>query len=190
MEPILLKELKEDFIRFWILATAALCLGLLINQFRDTSLPLIYQSKQQRLDHAVSGLAAKEPSVPSEMNSASASSYETVPESLTLEQFHSYVSGKKVLILDARPELFHRIGHVPGAIALPRDDFENYYKKNQTVLERDKTQPLIIYCSGTSCEDSGLTAATLKKLGYTHVSIFHGGWDEWTRAGLPEEKNQ
>ena len=190
MQPLLFKELKEDFIRFWILATTALCLGVLVNQFRDTPLPLIYQSKQQRLDHAVSGLAAQEPRVLSEMNRPSAPSSETVPESLTLEQFQSYVTGKKVLILDARPELFHRIGHVPGAIALPRDDFENYYKKNQTVLERDKAQPLIIYCSGSSCEDSGLTAATLKKLGYTHVSIFHGGWDEWTRAGLPEEKNQ
>jgi rhodanese-related sulfurtransferase len=55
-------------------------------------------------------------------------------------------------------------------------------------MERDKAQPMVIYCSGGSCEDSGLLAETLKKLGYTNVGIFRGGWDEWTHAGLPEEK--
>lgn len=180
--------LGEDFLQVLILITAALALGLVVNQFRDAQLPLIYQNKEQRLDHAVSGLTAKEHGVPSEIKTAAAFSQETVPESLTLEQFQAYVSDKKVLILDARPELFHRIGHVPGAIALPRDEFEIYYKKHRVEWEKDKGQPLVIYCSGGSCEDSGLVSETLRKLGYTNVGIFRGGWDEWTHAGLPEEK--
>jgi rhodanese-related sulfurtransferase len=179
--------LGEDLLRLGILITAAICLGLVINQFRDKPLPWIYQSKQQRLDHAVTGLTAKE-MAPEAEKAIAAPAREAIPESLTLEQFQACVAGRKVLILDARPELFHRIGHVPGSIALPRDEFETYYKKHQAELERDKAQPLVIYCSGGSCEDSGLVSETLRKLGYTNVGIFRGGWDEWTHAGLPEEK--
>jgi rhodanese-related sulfurtransferase len=179
--------LGADFLQVGILITVGLCAGLLINQFRDAPLPWIYQSKTERLDRAVTGLAAKAANVPEEEKAAPAS-HETVPESLTLEQFQACVTGKKALILDARPELFHRIGHVPGSIALPRDEFEVYYKKHQVEMERNKAQPLVIYCSGGSCEDSGLVSETLKKLGYTNVGIFRGGWDEWTHAGLPEEK--
>ena len=179
--------LGADFLQVGILITVGLCAGLLINQFRDAPLPWIYQSKTERLDRAVTGLTANEKGIPNE-EKKDASSNETVPESLTLEQFQAYVTGKKVLILDARPELFHRIGHVPGSIALPRDEFEVYYKKHQVEMERNKAQPLVIYCSGGSCEDSGLVSETLKKIGYTNVGIFRGGWDEWTHAGLPEEK--
>lgn len=180
--------LGEDFLKLGILITIGLCLGLVINQFRDKPMPWIYQSKQQRLDHAVAGLETKSPVAPEAEKPTSVPAQESVPESLTLEQFQAYVTGRKVLILDARPELFHRIGHVPGSIALPRDEFETYYKKHQAELERDKAQPLVIYCSGGSCEDSGLVSETLRKLGYTNVGIFRGGWDEWTHAGLPEEK--
>ena len=178
--------LGEDFLKLGILITIGLCLGLVINQFRDKPMPWIYQSKQQRLDYAVAGLETKSPVAPEAEKPTSA--HDSVPESLTLEQFQACVIGKKVLILDARPELFHRIGHVPGSIALPRDEFETYYKKHQAELEKDKAQPLVIYCSGGSCEDSGLVSETLKKLGYTNVGIFRGGWDEWTHAGLLEEK--
>jgi rhodanese-related sulfurtransferase len=179
--------LGADFLQVGILITVGLCAGLLINQFRDSPLPWIYQSKTERLDRAVTGLAAKASNITEEKKAAPAS-HEAVPESLTLEQFQACVTGKKVLILDARPELFHRIGHVPGSIALPRDEFETYYKKHQAEMEKDKGQPLVIYCSGGSCEDSGLVSETLRKLGYTNVGIFRGGWDEWTHAGLPEEK--
>jgi len=180
--------LGADFLQVGILITMGLCAGLLINQFRDAPLPWIYQSKTERLDRAVTGLTSKETSIPNEKKKETTPPRETVPESLTLEQFHAYVTGKKALILDARPELFHRIGHVPGSIALPRDEFEVYYKKHQSEMEKDKAQPLVIYCSGGSCEDSGLVSETLKKLGYTNVGIFRGGWDEWTHAGLPQEK--
>lgn len=179
--------LGADFLQVGILITVGLCAGLLINQFRDAPLPWIYQSKTERLDRAITGLTAKEKGIPNEEKKDTPSN-ESVPESLTLNQFQAYVTGKKVLILDARPELFHRIGHVPGSIALPRDEFEIYYKKHQAEMEKDKGQLLVIYCSGGSCEDSGLLSETLKKLGYTNVGIFRGGWDEWTHAGLPEEK--
>jgi rhodanese-related sulfurtransferase len=91
--------------------------------------------------------------------------------------------------LDARPEIFYRLGHVPGALSLARDDFENAYAQLKERLEKDKNQPLIIYCSNSSCEDSHLVQSALLKLGYVNVAVFSGGWATWTQEKLPEETN-
>ena len=95
----------------------------------------------------------------------------------------------RALILDARPEVFHRLGHVPKALSLPRDDFEASYNSQRAVLEKHKSQPVLIYCSGGSCEDGVMVANGLLKLAFTKVYLFRGGWHEWTRAKLPEENN-
>lgn len=186
MKQILLSSLKEDGFHFWILVTVAILVGISLNQFRDVPLSLSYQTKQQRLEKSVSHLT--EAAANKEVKSKSGKSFHAFPENLSLGEFEELVNQKSALILDARPEIFHRLGHVPGSLALPRDEFENYYRKLQEKLEKDKDQPLAIYCSSSTCEDSVLVAETLKKLGYTQVAVFHGGWDEWTQAGFPQEK--
>jgi rhodanese-related sulfurtransferase len=108
---------------------------------------------------------------------------------LDLEQFHEYVEANRGLILDARPELFHRLGHVPGAISLPRESFSATYEKIKGKLEHNKGQPIVVYCSELTCEDSVMVQSALVQLGFTHVSVFRGGWDEWTQAGFPTERN-
>jgi len=159
------------------MTTSALCGGVVINQFRDTPLPLIYQSKEARLNEVVRDIRAAACPV-------GASAPEDGP--ISLAEFQGFVSNKKGIVLDARPEIFHRLGHVPNALSLPRDDFENAYNRLGPLLAH-RDQRLAVYCSGASCEDSELVRDTLHKLGYTHVLIFKGGWDEWTEAGLPEE---
>lgn len=113
-----------------------------------------------------------------------------LPGEISLDQMSDLVDEKKVLVLDARPEIFHRLGHIPGALSLPRDDFENGYKSLQSRLEGDLRQPIVVYCSSASCEDSKLVKDSLAQLGYQRVSIFPGGWSEWTGAGRAEEVTQ
>jgi len=113
-----------------------------------------------------------------------------LPEKLSLEEFSSYVQNKRGLVLDARPEIFHRLGHVPGALSLPRDDFEAGYAVLKEKLESDRSQPIVIYCSSTSCEDSGLVKKSLAALGFTNLALFEGGWSDWTNAKKPEEINR
>jgi rhodanese-related sulfurtransferase len=177
------KTFWRDIRVFWLLATSALCLGMLMNQFRDKPLPLVYESKAERLQSVVSKVSVTMP-----VNSALRS--EHLSDSLSLDAFRVIVEEKKVLVLDARPEIFHRLGHVPGALSLPRDEFEKGYANLQKLLEVNKERPIVLYCSSSSCQDSGLVQKALRDLGYTHVSIFHGGWSAWTQAGLTEEKNQ
>lgn len=176
-----LASIKQSFLFLWIMGTTALCLGLLINQFRNEPLPLIHQGKAERLQSAVQRLA----SAPAP--EATSPVHEKLPAILSLEEFSQYVEGQRGLVLDARPEIFHRLGHVPSAVSLAREDFENAYTALRSRLEKDKSQPLVVYCSGASCEDSELVKQSLESLGYTNVGIFRGGWSEWQAAGKAEE---
>jgi len=178
-----MRTLRSDLMVIWIVATTALCVGLLVNQFRDTPLPLVYKDKAERLQDSVQRITSKE--------SASAPAPAVhLPEKLSLEEFSSYVESKRGLVLDARPEIFHRLGHVPGALSLPRDDFEKGYEALKAKLEADRSQPIVIYCSNSSCEDSGLVKKSLASLGFTNLALFEGGWAEWTNAKKPEETAQ
>jgi len=179
-----MKSLRSDLMTLWLVATTALSAGLLVNQFRDIPLPLVYRDKAARLQDSVQRIAIKEaaPAAPAPLVH--------LPEKLSLEDFSSYVENQRGLTLDARPEIFHRLGHVPGALSLPRDDFENGYAALKAKLEANRSQPIAIYCSSSSCEDSGLVKKSLASLGYTNLALFEGGWSEWTNAKKPEETAQ
>jgi predicted sulfurtransferase len=168
--------LKADLITAWLFATGALCVGLVINQFRDHPLALVYQTKVERLHEAVTTLAVETPPAPVGQSQA-----------IALADFRAFVQTRKGLVLDARPEIFHRMGHVPGAISVSREAFKTDYEARRSILEPHKNDPIAVYCSSTSCEDSQMVADALLKLGYQRVLVFTGGWAEWNQQGLPEE---
>lgn len=169
--------LRKDLFPIWILATGALCAGLLINQFRDHPLPLLYSSKQQRMEAAVSRLAV-DPMI---------ADFD-LPQVTGLAEVAKFSKNKTGILLDARPNIFYRLGHIPGARSLSREEFEKDYRQHREFLESHREQPLVVYCSDTSCEDSGLVAAALLRLGYHRVLLYKGGWSEWTQNQMPEEK--
>jgi rhodanese-related sulfurtransferase len=170
----------KDMLGFCFLATASLCVALSINQLRNHPLSLTYATKSQRIDEAVANVTE----APTPTSITSTLDYTRV---IGLKEFHQIVESKKGIILDARPEIFYRLGHVPGAISLPREDFENSYSKCKSILESNKDQTITVYCSGPSCEDSDLVAEALVKLAYHRVLVFSGGWDEWSGVSLPQE---
>jgi rhodanese-related sulfurtransferase len=195
---LIFHKIATDSGGFALLLTGAACAGLLINQIRDHQLPLVYLSKADRVADAVKQIENPIASVtpvetPILSNPASAQDIPATPEAATpqpisLDDFKGYVEKKEGLILDARPEIFHRLGHVPGALSFPREDFDGAFARLRTRLEKDKSQALLVYCSGGECEDSQMVADGLAKLGYRRVYVFKGGWDEWDGAHLPEEK--
>lgn len=179
MKSVNFSQLRADITILWIVVTTAFCGGFLINKFREHPLPLIYQTKKDRLEAVVHRLA-----------DAPVDGLKTalqLPAVISLEEFTVFVEEKRGLVLDARPEIFHRMGHVPGALSLPRDDFENAYIALKPMLEMDRGQPIVIYCSNASCEDGGLVRKSLVALGFTKIALFEGGWNEWSQAGKPEE---
>jgi rhodanese-related sulfurtransferase len=157
------------------LVAFAVGVGLGANAFRREPLPLIYQNKMTRLSAAVARLQHSSVSPASQVT--------PIPERLSLEQISDFAETEAGLILDARPSIFYRLGHIPGALSLPRDDFEAAFQLLQSRIGSDHSRPLVIYCTDESCADASLVKKALTALGYSNVGIFAGGWREWTGAG-------
>ena len=89
------------------------------------------------------------------------------------------------LFLDARPAVFHKMSHIPGALSLPEDDFDRVFASVEKSL-RGRFD-LVVYCSGFGCEASHIVARKLKERGIP-AAILHDGWPAWTDAGYPVHK--
>lgn len=175
------RHLRRDLAFIAMMAAVALAGGLAINAARWEPLALRYVPKAERMGRAVESLLK-----PRAHENAAPAGW----TQLDLEAFRRMVDRKEAVILDARPEVFYDLGHVPGALSLPREDFEARYKALRGELERDKSRPVAVYCTNADCEDSWLVAEALVKLSHPKVFVFKGGWDDWSAAGLPEEKTE
>jgi rhodanese-related sulfurtransferase len=86
------------------------------------------------------------------------------------------------LFLDARPEAFYRMSHVPGALPLPEEDFDAAFARLEPRLRG--TLDIVVYCSGFGCEASHDVARKLKERGIP-AAILHEGWPAWEEARYP-----
>jgi rhodanese-related sulfurtransferase len=89
---------------------------------------------------------------------------------------------KGALFLDARPKAFYDMAHVPGALALPEDDFDRAFSGLEPRLRQ--SLDVVVYCSGFGCEASHIVARKLKDRGIPAV-VLADGWPAWTDAGYP-----
>ena len=87
--------------------------------------------------------------------------------------------------MDAREPAFFEEGHIPRSINLPR---ESILQAKTSLALADKSRPVIVYCSGEDCEDSKIVAKALLALGHAKVTVYAGGWEEWSASGSPVEK--
>jgi rhodanese-related sulfurtransferase len=92
---------------------------------------------------------------------------------------------KGALFLDARPRAFYEMEHIPGALALPEDDFDASFQKIEPQLR--SSLDVIVYCSGYGCEASHIVARKLKERGVP-AAILHEGWPAWIDAGYPRKE--
>jgi len=188
------RQLFIDLRGLVILSIVSLAVGLVINQVRSSRLPWIYQDKQARVASSVDVLR-ENPSRPREqiVKEPNTRSLEVPPDlapALTLAEFVTQVEKAEVLILDVRPKLFYRLGHVPGAVSLPRNDFQAVYAEISDTLVNHQNRPVILHCASVDCEDAELVRDALSKLGYRKLSIFPGGWSEWHENGHKVESHQ
>jgi ArsR family transcriptional regulator len=91
------------------------------------------------------------------------------------------------LFLDARPREFYEMEHIPGALALPEDDFERAFAAAETRLR--SSFDIVVYCSGYGCEASHNVTRALRKKGVAAV-ILNEGWPAWTDAGYPTKQGK
>jgi thiosulfate/3-mercaptopyruvate sulfurtransferase len=108
----------------------------------------------------------------------------------TLDEVKAVLDDPKVVLVDARTPAEYANGHIPGAINIPfidnavatapkvwksREDLRAMYEA--AGVTRGKT--VIPYCS--TGVRSAATYFTLTLLGYPHVSLYTGSFDEWSK---------
>lgn len=80
------------------------------------------------------------------------------------------------VFLDVREPNEWNLGHVPGAVHIPRGMLES---KVESQIDRSK--PVVVYCAAGS--RSALAADTLQQMGYDNVKSLQGGFRDWAEGG-------
>lgn len=108
--------------------------------------------------------------------------------SISLEEFFALHQSGKLLLFDARPGFIYQISHVPGAINLTKHNCDQKIHDREAMIKSALAggKTIVVYCTGIMCPDARAVAMHLSGFGYPS-SIFSGGWDAWTDAGMPVE---
>jgi rhodanese-related sulfurtransferase len=112
----------------------------------------------------------------------------STPLVFSIDELRAVMERRDAVVIDVRPDLHYRRGHVPGALSLPATRFQAGYSKLKARLESDKAQLLVLYCGGGQCDESEQVRGRLRAMGFTRVAIVPEGWAGWQAARLPEEK--
>lgn len=78
-----------------------------------------------------------------------------------------------IKVVDVRNEADYNIGHIPGAISIPKDDLD----KNLDKLSKDEIT--IVYCYNQQCHLGDNACLILADYGYP-VMLMEGGFKVWT----------
>ena len=87
---------------------------------------------------------------------------------------------KEVNIVDVRAAEDYAEGHIPGAINLPRDQWNTL-----NGLRKDKTN--VLYCYSIVCHLAAAAAVEFSRKGYPVMEL-DGGWRWWEDEGFTVEK--
>jgi rhodanese-related sulfurtransferase len=87
------------------------------------------------------------------------------------------------LFLDARSPADYAAGHIPNALSLPAEAFDQNYPRVAPLLAPDTA--IIVYCSGQQCDLSHEVMQKLRPFGYKNVRLLSDGWGVWGKAKLP-----
>jgi rhodanese-related sulfurtransferase len=92
----------------------------------------------------------------------------------------------RVLWLDARSESEYLGGHIPDALLV---NLESWQQGLDRVFKAwEPGRPVVVYCSSASCHTSAQVAARLRRE-FEVNSIYHlrEGWEGWLQSGKPIE---
>jgi rhodanese-related sulfurtransferase len=106
----------------------------------------------------------------------------SIPESelVTAEVAKSW--GDAAMWIDARPDDEFARDHVPGAISLNEDRWNELLPEFLQVWSPDKK--IVVYCSAKSCNAAREVAERLRKEAQlpNEIRVLQGGWEEWLKT--------
>lgn len=80
--------------------------------------------------------------------------------------------------IDARGAIAYQEGHIPEAILLNEDHWDEHFEK--FIQAWDGASTLVVYCDSRTCATSKTVAQRLKvDLALENVFVLKGGWQTW-----------
>ncbi len=102
---------------------------------------------------------------------------------ISRDELKAAIDAGTVTVVDALGGDYYAKQHLPGAVPLAPGEVD---AMAATVLP-DTRAPIVTYCTGPACPNSGQVASRLAALGYANVRKYAEGIQDWTGAGLPTE---
>jgi rhodanese-related sulfurtransferase/biotin operon repressor len=104
-------------------------------------------------------------------------------EAVSIAELRRRLATGDVVLIDVRPELEYRAGHIPGALSVPVEKLATVLR----TLPHDKA--IVAYCRGPFCLFSHEAVRKLRKKGF-QARRLKFGLPDWRFAGLPVEIGQ
>ena len=135
--------------------------GTAVNHFSPRGIPLLPERPQAPLSPALS--------LPPGISTIDA------------QQARSALDDEAALFLDARSSVEYAEGHIPAALNLPPDEFEDRYPDLAHLVEA--APALVVYCQGIECSEAAHLAERLREVCERPIYVFELGWRAWLGSG-------
>ena len=99
-------------------------------------------------------------------------------EALARDELRRRLAEGTVAVVDVRPAVEYRQGHIASARSIPVDELA------ARLDELDPAQEVVAYCRGPYCVFADEAVALLRDRGYA-ATRYAEGYPEWAAAGLP-----
>jgi rhodanese-related sulfurtransferase len=99
-------------------------------------------------------------------------------ESIGSDELQQRLRKDAVVVLDVRPEVEFRSGHIQGARSIPVRELR------RRLAELPKKTAIVAYCRGPFCVYADEAVALLRREGF-HAMRLDTGFPDWKAAGLP-----
>ncbi len=166
-----MKSVFSSILGGLVIIAAATLIGVVVNAVRPGGVPLIQKT-----------VPVPTPSR-ADADSSAADSTASRAGTISLSEMKRIFDEGNAFIIDARDPSEFSQGHIPRAINIPYDHLPEYLDMLNAEVPTDAQ--VVVYCRGPHCDFSDQLATELRILGYENVSVFTGGWEQWTEAGYP-----
>ncbi|GAA0641532.1 hypothetical protein GCM10010174_74960 [Kutzneria viridogrisea] len=109
---------------------------------------------------------------------------------ISRQDLRQRMADHSITVIDTLPADMHRGSHLPGSINIPGFPYNIAAKSTDDLAPKlvpDKSTPVALYCINPPCRNSEFVGREMVKLGYTKVTKYAEGIDDWVKAGLPLE---
>jgi rhodanese-related sulfurtransferase len=101
-------------------------------------------------------------------------------EAISRDELQRRVKASDTVVIDVRPALEYRQGHIAGARSMPVGELE------QRLGELNRDADIVAYCRGPYCVFADEAVGLLRRRGFT-ATRYAEGYPAWAAAGLPTE---